>query len=145
MRVLLAIDGSEHSKVALRALSERPWPKGSTIRVLTVVQEIRPDMPYMTLDVEQLTEPLMRDGEKLVADAAETLRSPGLAIEKRVRHGDARSEIVDEAKEWRAEHVVLGSHGYTGFKRWLIGSVAEHVVRHAPCSVEVARMPAEKH
>jgi len=46
---------------------------------------------------------------------------------------------VDQAKDWRADLIVLGSHGRSGIKRWILGSVAEAVVRHAPCSVEVAR------
>ncbi|PYT09057.1 MAG: hypothetical protein DMF60_03355 [Acidobacteria bacterium] len=56
-----------------------------------------------------------------------------------VRDGDPRSVIVDEAKDWSANLIVVGSHGYTGVKRWLLGSVAHSVVSHAPCSVEVVR------
>ena len=47
--------------------------------------------------------------------------------------------FVDEATEWPADLIVLGSHGYTGLKRWLLGSVAQSVVAHASCSVEVVR------
>ena len=56
-----------------------------------------------------------------------------------MRDGDPRSAIVDEAEEWGADLIVVGSHGYTGLKRWLLGSVAQSVVGHAPCSVEVVR------
>jgi nucleotide-binding universal stress UspA family protein len=143
MRILLAIDGSESSKAATRVLSERPWPKGSTVRVLSVVQNVYPIMPEMALvNLEELSRQLDQEAEKLVAGAAESLRGSDLTIEQGVRHGDPRSEIVNDAKEWRADLVVLGSHGLTGFMRWVIGSVAEHVVRHAPCSVEVARLPS---
>ena len=58
-----------------------------------------------------------------------------------MREGDPRMEIVEEAKRSQADLIILGSHGRTGVARWLMGSVAEYVVRHAPCSVEVARMP----
>jgi nucleotide-binding universal stress UspA family protein len=67
------------------------------------------------------------------------LEQNGLAIDKSVREGDPRHEIVDEAKRWPADLIVVGSHGYTGWKRWLLGSVAQSVVSHAPCSVEVVR------
>jgi nucleotide-binding universal stress UspA family protein len=50
-------------------------------------------------------------------------------------------EIVDEASSFGADLIALGSHGRTGIKRWIIGSVAEYVVRHAPCSIEVVRSP----
>ena len=46
---------------------------------------------------------------------------------------------LDRAEEWSADLVVVGSHGYTGLKRLLLGSVAQSVVSHAPCSVEVVR------
>ena len=57
-----------------------------------------------------------------------------------MRDGDPRTVIVDEAKEWSADLIVMGSHGYTGLKRLLLGSVAHSVVSHAPCSVEVVRV-----
>jgi nucleotide-binding universal stress UspA family protein len=56
-----------------------------------------------------------------------------------VRQGDPRTVIIDEAKAWSADLIVVGSHGYTGIKRLLLGSVAQSVVSHAPCSVEVVR------
>ena len=52
--------------------------------------------------------------------------------------------IVDEAKDWPADLIVVGSHGYSGVKRWLLGSVAQSVVSHAPCSVEVVRKRTEE-
>jgi nucleotide-binding universal stress UspA family protein len=61
-----------------------------------------------------------------------------------VRHGDPRSVTIDEATEWRADLIVVGSHGYTGIKRLLLGSVAHSVVSHAPCSVEVVRQKQTK-
>jgi nucleotide-binding universal stress UspA family protein len=60
-----------------------------------------------------------------------------------VRRGDPRSVILEEAKEWDADLIVVGSHGYTGIKRLLLGSVAQSVVSHAPCSVEVVRQKTE--
>ena len=77
--------------------------------------------------------------EQLTTGLAETLRSSGLTAETVVRDGDPRSVIVDEARDWSADLIVVGSHGYTGVKRWLLGSVAQSVVAHAPCSVEVVR------
>jgi nucleotide-binding universal stress UspA family protein len=53
-------------------------------------------------------------------------------------------EIVDRAAEWHADLIVLGSHGRHGLDRFLIGSVSEYVARHAPCSVEIVRMPANQ-
>jgi nucleotide-binding universal stress UspA family protein len=78
--------------------------------------------------------------------AAERLGTKGLPIETVVRQGDPRSAIVDEAEEWAADLIVVGSHGRTGIKRWLLGSVAQSLVSHAPCSVVVVRRkPTDAH
>ncbi len=77
--------------------------------------------------------------EQLTARTAEALRASGSLAEPVMRAGDPRAVIVDEAQDWGADLIVVGSHGYTGLKRWLIGSVALSVVNHAPCSVEVVR------
>jgi nucleotide-binding universal stress UspA family protein len=55
--------------------------------------------------------------------------------------GDPKSQIIDIAHEWRADMIVLGSHGRTGINRFLMGSVSQGVVRHAHCSVEIIRAP----
>ena len=78
-------------------------------------------------------------GEDLVDQVAESLGKAELKVEMAVRAGKPEIEIVEEAKEWRADLIVIGSHGYTGFKRLVLGSVAQSVVGHAPCSVEVVR------
>jgi nucleotide-binding universal stress UspA family protein len=59
-----------------------------------------------------------------------------------VVEGNPRDAILDEAREWNADLIVVGSHGYGRLKRMMLGSVAGAVVANAPCSVHVAR---EKH
>jgi nucleotide-binding universal stress UspA family protein len=82
---------------------------------------------------------LISQADQLVKNVAERLRKTGLTVETEVSDGDPRSIIVDQAETWTADLVVVGSHGYTGLKRLLLGSVAQSVVSHAPCSVEVVR------
>ena len=143
MRILLAIDGSEPSGIAIRTITSRPWPAGSTVRVLSVPQAVYlpGEVLLVTSAYEEMTRQFVDEAKKIAASAAETIRSSGLAVEAIMREGDPRTEIIGEAEEWGADLVVVGSHGRTGIKRWVLGSVAEHVVRHAPCSVEVARTP----
>ena len=89
--------------------------------------------------VEELIEQRTRAANRLTHRVANSLAAHGLSAEAVVHDGDPRSVIVDEAQDWKADLIVLGSHGYSGFKRWLLGSVAQSVVSHAPCSVEVVR------
>ena len=148
MKVLLAIDSSPYSAAAAEAVSQRPWPPGSIVRVLSAVEHVVPPAAELWYDasgsLEETNRQLTKQAQRLTDEIGETVRASGLTLETTVRHGDPRSEIIDEAKEWDADLIVVGSHGYTGIKRWLLGSVAQSVVSHAPCSVEVVRLKQTK-
>jgi len=148
MKILLAVDESEYSAAATKEIAKRPWPKGTTVRVLTVVE------PFPPIAIEPWyggQESLVRIGKEvrkrardLTKKIAASLRRKGIKTQVAVLEGDPRSRIVDEAEEWKADLIVLGSHGYTGIKRLLLGSVASSVVSHAPCSVEIVRQKKKK-
>ena len=89
--------------------------------------------------LEDMRRQLTSEAERLTGRVADALKATTTSTETAVREGDPRSAIVDEADEWRADLIVVGSHGRTGVKRWLLGSVAQAIVGHAPCSVEVVR------
>jgi nucleotide-binding universal stress UspA family protein len=143
MRILLAVDHSETSALASEEVASRPWPPESAVRVLSVVEPITPPAAELWYDaagsLERAREDLTRRATGLAMDAADKVRRDGLAAEAVVREGDPREAIIDEARDWQADLIVVGSHGYTGLKRFLLGSVAQSVVSHAPCSVEVVR------
>jgi len=69
---------------------------------------------------------------------------PDISYKHRLVMGDPASEIVRVAKEEHPELIVLGTHGRTGLSRILMGSVAEAVVRHAPCPVLIYRQDTDK-
>jgi len=142
MKILLAIDDSQYSADAVEEVAARPWPAGTTVRVLSAVDvtPIATDPAFVaSLDIDTLRNEIARRNKEVISRAARSLQEKGLSVETVVRDGDPRSVIVDEAKDWSANLIVVGSHGYTGVKRWLLGSVAHSVVSHAPCSVEVVR------
>jgi nucleotide-binding universal stress UspA family protein len=143
MKILLAVDGSEYSAAAVEAVTTRPWPSGTMVRVLTAIEPVVPPATELWYDaggnLDRARQELTTHAEQLTAGVAETLRASGLSAETATLEGDPRSVIVDEAERWSADLVVIGTHGYTGIKRWLLGSVAQAVVSHAPCSVEVVR------
>ena len=143
MKILLAVDGSQYSTEAAKEVASRPWPEGTTVRVLSAVAPVPPPAAELWYgaggNLESAQQEAQAHAERLTAGVAEKLRASSLGVETAVRDGDPRSCIVDEAREWDADLIVVGSHGYTGLKRWLLGSVAQSVVSHAPCSVEVVR------
>lgn len=147
MRILVATDGSPHSEAAIDTVLGRPWPEGTLVRVVTAApypyplatyQWYMPEYPLAKFEEES------KQKAQSIADAAATrLRERGFTVDVVVRVGDARVEIVMEASDWDADLVIVGSHGYTGLRKLLLGSVAQYVVSHAPCSVEVVRRTEE--
>jgi nucleotide-binding universal stress UspA family protein len=79
------------------------------------------------------------DGEELASRTAKRLQAAGFKIGTQVEEGDARQLILEWAKKWQPDLILLGSHGKRGLDRFLLGSVSEAVARHAPCSVEIVR------
>lgn len=143
MRILLAVDDSEYSAEAIKEIAIRPWPSNTIVRVLSVVEPLTPPASELWYDaggsLDRVNQDLNKRANDLTTSAAKTLDGKGLIVETSVRRGDPRSEIVDEARDWSSDLIVLGSHGYTGIKRFLLGSVAFSVVTHAPCTVQVVR------
>lgn len=141
MKVLLAIDESEYSENAVNEVGERAWTPGTTVRVLHVVEKFVPTAQELWYDaggdLERLKAEAAERGREMTERAAKWLRGRGLQVETALREGDPHKLIVEEAKQWGADLVVVGSHGYTGLKRLLLGSVAQSVVDDATCPVEV--------
>ena len=142
MRIILATDGSDYSLAATRSLAARPWPNGSEIRIICVMD---PDIPAIDpwYSAGQVLERIREDNavhaENTAAETARLFSETGLSVSKLVVSGVPKWRIVDEAREWEANLIVVGSHGRRGITRLLMGSVSEAVAMHAHCSVEVAR------
>ncbi len=150
MKILVATDGSECSAKAVYSVANRPWPANGQIRILSVVQLLTIEnqmtasplsAEYPTSLLEQVWKDARTRAEEAVSDARKTLIAAGLNVCdcKATPVGDPRTLILDEAKAWGANLIVLGSHGRHGLDRLLMGSVAESVALYAHCSVEVVR------
>ena len=79
--------------------------------------------------------------ERAVREAKEILANAGLKLTGAVVSGYPKAAIVDEAKVWGADLIVVGAHGRRGLELLLMGSVSEAVAMHTHCSVEVIRSP----
>jgi nucleotide-binding universal stress UspA family protein len=145
MKILLAVDGSKFSEAAMRTLASQIRPQDAEVLVLQVVKPILystpPQMsPGYAPELAERRKERVAEAEESVGRAAQALRTAGFKVTTRVGEGEVRSGILDVAAEWGAGLIVLGSHGRTGLQRIFLGSVAEAVARHAPCSVLIARM-----
>jgi nucleotide-binding universal stress UspA family protein len=141
MKVLVGVDESEYSSTAIRFISEIAWPSGSRFLILSACQPIFMG-PGEVAAPDTLAEILSREEarhDETANRAATRLRKAGLIAEARTARGSAENALVDTARSEHADLIVVGSHGRTGFKKLLLGSVASHVVTHAPCSVLVVK------
>jgi nucleotide-binding universal stress UspA family protein len=98
--------------------------------------------PQMAAGYAPELEAHRKAARRLVERGAKMLVASGFKVATEVREGDIREMIIESATDWSADLVVVGSHGQKGLPHLLLGSVAEAVARHAPCSVEIVRTPA---
>ncbi len=141
MNVLIGVDDSSHSDAAVTYVIRATWPKAAKFIVLSAVAPIFTG-PGEATSADAITRLLKeQEGyhEELAKKAAARLREAGLTAEARMVVGDPRVALMDEARAGHANLIIVGSHGRTGIKKLLLGSVASHVVTHAPCSVLVVR------
>jgi len=143
MKILLAIDNSVYSDAATDAVIAQARPAHTEVHVIHVV-----DFPTNMIPEAHIYSPPTgrgRDAERkpaqaLVEKVASKLRSHGLRVSTAIAWGDPRSKIIQAARDWNADLIVIGSHGWKGLSRFLMGSVPEGVARHAPCSVQIVRV-----
>jgi nucleotide-binding universal stress UspA family protein len=152
LKIILATDGSEFSAATAKSLAARPWPKDSQVKIVSAAEILIPNSqisgyPLSSMYPPSLLEELMHNARTHAQEAVETARKILAGSKLKVMEGnetplgDPRIAVLEEAKEWGADLIVMGSHGRRGFNRLLLGSVSESVAVHAHCSVEVVRVP----
>lgn len=149
MKILLAVDGSEFSQAATQAIVARMRAESAEVLVLRVVEpriySIAPQIAAgYALEQDKILKEDFQHAQESVNEASQALRSAGFSVTTRVIESEARTGILDIAAEWRADLIVLGSHGRKGLRRFLLGSIAESVARHSQCSVLVVRIPPQQ-
>jgi len=148
MKIVIGVDDSPHSRAAIDYLKRMRWPAGTEVAVLSVA---KPAIIAHTLVdaggigyMKAYEEEQVQEHQELAARVEREMQDVGFKTTARVLTGDPREAIVEAARAEKADLVVLGSHGRTGFDKLLMGSVASHVVTHAPCSVLVVKLPVKK-
>jgi nucleotide-binding universal stress UspA family protein len=136
-KILVPVDYSEQSRAALDVACSMARDQQATVIIAHVVEPIQPlapaaayaDVPVPNMDTqrEQLEQVIPSD--------------PAVGFEHQLREGNPSAGIVDLAEKENVDLIVMGTHGRRGLKRVLMGSVAEEVVRRAPCPVLTLKHP----
>lgn len=142
-RILIPTDFSECSKPAMALGCSLATDLGAEVHLLNVV----PDPAVFTVDPTALPADAIHDmllarveeAEATLEKLPESGWSNGKPVTRATRQGIARDQIVTYAKENDIDLIVVGTHGRTGFRRLMLGSIAEGVLRLAECPVLTVR------
>jgi len=133
--IVLATDGSKYSAAAAERAIAFAKSYGGALKVLSVV-----DVPSeFYAEAPKAVEDLVRKAKEFVADVKKQAEAAGVPAETFVGEAEAYQAVNNLAQEQKADMIVLGSHGRTGLRRLLMGSVTEAVIGHALCPVLVVK------
>jgi len=144
MRILVSTDGSEFSRAAAEKCCEMlAVSKDSAVKVVSVFEIALPVDVYPTPAEfsEEMESAAQKQAEEFAEETAAIIKEnfPNIEVETQVSVGEPDQILIDTAKDWNADLIVLGSHGRGFWGRLLLGSITDVLVHHAPCSVLVVR------
>jgi universal stress protein A len=142
-KILVPTDFSSHAEEATRVAADLARRYEAPLTLIYAYEPITLTLPdsFMILTSAQLDQ-LSAGFEQLLATAQQNAIAAGAhKVETRLLQGFAAREIIDFASEGSFDLIVMGTHGRTGIKHFLLGSIAERVVRGAPCPVLTVRLP----
>ncbi len=129
MRIVIAIDGSPDSLIAVESVMNRQWLPETSVRLISAVESL----PFSILLAE------MPKAEELREAASAKLKAKGLHVSTVVQFGRAKDVIIEESEKWGADAIFIGAKGHSLMERVMLGSVSYSVAARAGCTVEVVR------
>ena len=143
MKILIAFSGHHDESTEVTHPAFRfPWPEDAEIHVLSVAEVLYPVMVGMVPDAVDVTDVAMRTAEQAQSEADDValrFRKLGYRAEGFSTRDDPENAILEHARQWGADLIVVGLHDRSRMERFLAGSVSEYMVKHAPCSVLVLK------
>lgn len=139
-KILVGVDNSRGAKAALRALAARRWHTDTAVKLMIVIDPLKPSSADNFL--AELDPSYQEEREwalDIVEQQAHDLQRRGLNVSFAVQAGDPKRILMQEAQEWQATTIFVGATGLTGVDPFLPGSVSAAVATRAHCSVEIAR------
>jgi universal stress protein A len=142
-RILVPIDFSPTSDQALHYAAALAEEFGASLKIVHVIEDRLMTGPWPAEvylgELPKLREDLVKDAERRMVTCLESLTAKNIAATGEVLIGGPSHVILEQASTSAVDLIVMGTHGRTGITHLLIGSVAERIIRHAPCPVFVVR------
>lgn len=148
MHILVPTDGSPHAELALEEAAALAAALGARVTLLTVSQGVQlepsailatPSYPPGHFGGDEYLSPTKAEAWSILEAAAGVFFRRELSPGMEYRVGDPATAILEGAEAWDIDLIVMGARGRSAIARLLLGSVADRVIHHAPCSVLIAR------
>lgn len=153
MKVMLAVDGSIYSASAISDVRRAGLPEDTELRVVSVAATMDPpplsDFDLFSMATSRVDAVISREhtyrelmhneAVKIATEAANALKQefPSMNIEHAVLEGRPQDELLRDAWQWQPDLIITGSHGYSTFKRFMVGSVSSVIADRAETSVRI--------
>ncbi len=135
--LLVPFDGSDTSQKALTRACELSKSDGSEISVLYVIPRYEEMMDFFK--TETIKKSLYREAEKIVEGAKKIAAAQGAQIKAVVQEGHAGEKIVEIADKFKNDLIVMGTHGWRGMDKAILGSTAERIIAYASCPILIVK------
>jgi nucleotide-binding universal stress UspA family protein len=137
-RILCAVDFSESSERAFSYGVQLASLNQGQIHLLHVIPRIVASVSGKPVTQSRWTAQEEEQAKAELNKLAKIAKANVKSVSVEVRIGDVDLQILDASNEWRADAIAIGTHGRKGFKRWIIGSVAERMLRYSPVPILIA-------
>lgn len=145
MRILVAVEDKLFGEAIADFVSKHEWPVDTELKIIHVVEPIYVNTlsGYPSELVANFHEERMRAAKSLVMGIGTRIKTQNqsIALKEDVLEGRAKELIVDTARDWQADMIIVGSHGRSGIGQFFLGSVSMSVLSASPCSVMVVKLP----
>lgn len=137
--IVVGTDGSEHAERALDEAISLAARDGAALHIVAAFPDPAVIREKITSGASAMSVNLSEVADTVLARAAERAQEAGVRAETHARETDPAEAILEVASAQRADLIVVGSRGLSGFQRFLLGSVSSKVSEHADCSVMIVR------
>ena len=134
-RILVPLDGSECAEIVLPKVEKLATDLKASIAILRVAYA----HTFPGADPTEAEVKVVREAEEYLRKIEERLKAKGLKVDSHVRYGNDADEILDHAAQKDIDFIAMTTHGRSGVKRFLLGSVAEKILRHSPKPIFLVR------
>ena len=139
-KILVPLDGSETSEAILPEIEKLASAFKAHMSLLYVVPiPIIPGGIEPIVNYQPITDTLIKDAEAYLRKIEKRLKGKGFTVESRLQEGNEAQRILEHAEGKDIDLIAMSTHGRSGVSRWLLGSVAEKVIRHATKPILLVR------